>query len=371
MKKLYRNIIVLGLVAGFICPSISYADDIVKYDDSNLDEILDKYDIDYDKSAVNERIKNYKQDPNKDIVPDYKVTDVKVEERIIETPDGGIKIVKEEKENIKDVSPSPLYSKSPVYKRVVDISEHQNPGHINYDKFAKDIDGAILRTSIMDAETLRIRRDLYVEKHYQELNKRNVPLGFYHYSRAINAAEGIREAEFVYDVIKDKNVSMPVYIDIEDDKRQAKASKGDISEAAEAFIMTMKRHGFVAGIYSYPWFADKYLTKDIRNNNEFWVADLSSKDFANYKSSDFDSWQFSYQSRVDGYKYDVDMSVHYKDYPYIIKGKSRKPLNILIDEILAGKWGVGADRQKRLTYAGYDYKVIQAAVNDRLLLAKK
>ncbi len=65
------------------------------------------------------------------------------------------------------------------------------------------------------------------------------------------------------------------------------------------------------------------------------------------------------------------MSVHYKDYPHIIKGKSRKPLNILIDEILAGKWGVGADRQKRLTYAGYDYKVIQAAVNDRLLLAKK
>lgn len=32
-------------------------------------------------------------------------------------------------------------------------------------------------------------------------------------------------------------------------------------------------------------------------------------------------------------------------------------------EVLAGKWGNGIERKKKLTQAGYDYKVIQAIVN--------
>ena len=32
-------------------------------------------------------------------------------------------------------------------------------------------------------------------------------------------------------------------------------------------------------------------------------------------------------------------------------------------EVLAGKWGNGAERKRRLTAAGYDYKAVQAAVN--------
>ena len=34
-------------------------------------------------------------------------------------------------------------------------------------------------------------------------------------------------------------------------------------------------------------------------------------------------------------------------------------------EVLAGKWGNGADRKKKLTEAGYDYAVIQAIVNGK------
>ena len=32
-------------------------------------------------------------------------------------------------------------------------------------------------------------------------------------------------------------------------------------------------------------------------------------------------------------------------------------------EVIAGKWGNGATRQKKLTNAGYDYKAIQKIVN--------
>ena len=41
----------------------------------------------------------------------------------------------------------------------------------------------------------------------------------------------------------------------------------------------------------------------------------------------------------------------------------KKSVNTLAKEVLAGKWGNGADRKSRLTKAGYDYAKIQAAVN--------
>lgn len=41
----------------------------------------------------------------------------------------------------------------------------------------------------------------------------------------------------------------------------------------------------------------------------------------------------------------------------------KKSVNTLAKEVLAGKWGNGADRKSRLTKAGYDYNKVQTAVN--------
>ena len=35
-------------------------------------------------------------------------------------------------------------------------------------------------------------------------------------------------------------------------------------------------------------------------------------------------------------------------------------------EVIAGKWGNGEERKSRLTAAGYDYKAVQAKVNELL-----
>ncbi len=361
---------ILALALVCFMPQTSFADEFIKYDDRSLDQVLIDNGISVDTEAVEARKAEYRANPNDDIDPQYEVVEVITETTLVEDSDGEVELVKEETVVVEDTKPATIQSKTPVYTRVVDISEHQNPAGINYDKFAKDIDGAILRTSIMDANTLNIRTDYHLETHYKELNSRGVPLGFYHYSRAVNQAEALREAAYVLDVIKDKNVSLPIYIDIEDNKRQGKATKGDVSEAAQTFIDAMTTKGYMAGIYSYPWFAEKYLTKDVRNNNEFWIADYKSKEITSYNSSDFDSWQFTDKARVNGHNAGVDMNVLYRDYPLIIKGKSKKSIDQLVNEVLNGKWGVGAERQRRLEYAGYNYNTVQMAVNNRLANAR-
>lgn len=365
MKFRYK-FLALALSLSTLSPSIAFASDVVKYDSKNLDQVFIDNGIDYNKQAVEKRKEDFKNNPNNYIAPDYEVKEIITSEETVVTNSGKIIETITTETILEDQHKAPIYSKTPVYNRVVDISEHQDPNKINYDKFASDIDGAILRTSIMNSQTKEIRTDYAVERHYKELNSRGVPLGFYHYSRAINRSEGVKEANYVINVLSNKNVSLPVYIDIEDDKRQGEATAGMVSEAAEGFIETLMNKGYTAGIYSYPWFANKYLTHDVRNKYEFWIADYKSKGFTSYKSTDFDSWQFTSSAKVNGYGGNVDMSVLYKDYPLITTGKSRKPMSKLVDEVIAGKWGTGAERQRRLTYAGYNYNVVQAAVNNRL-----
>ena len=48
------------------------------------------------------------------------------------------------------------------------------------------------------------------------------------------------------------------------------------------------------------------------------------------------------------------------------QGADEVSLTALAREVMAGKWGNGADRKRRLTAAGHDYKAVQAEVN-RLL----
>ena len=346
MKKI-NKILGLSLALMMGTASLSFASEVVKYDDTNLDDLLIKNGIKVDTAKVNEREQRELAKNN----------NIKTE----------IKDVKENKKLI-------LYPKTAVYSNVVDISEHQNPNSINYDKFAADIDGAILRSSITTFEedektkekTYYLRKDFTVDRHYQNLNSRGVPIGFYHYSRATNEKEALQEANFVLDYIKDKNVSLPIFMDIEDNLRQAKVSREKLSRAADTFLMAIKRNGYVAGVYSYPHFAKNHLTREVRNKGNFWIADYEGKNFTGYTDTDFDMWQYTHTGRVNGYSGNLDKNVLYKDYPLIIKGKSKKTFDQIVKEVIEGHWSFGKEREKRLRYAGYNYEKIQKEVNRRL-----
>ena len=48
------------------------------------------------------------------------------------------------------------------------------------------------------------------------------------------------------------------------------------------------------------------------------------------------------------------------------KNNVDKSVEIVVKEVIAGKWGNGEERKKRLKKAGYDYKTIQSLVNKAL-----
>lgn len=46
---------------------------------------------------------------------------------------------------------------------------------------------------------------------------------------------------------------------------------------------------------------------------------------------------------------------------------AKKSVSEIAEEVIAGKWGNGADRKNRLTQAGYDYNAVQTEVNKRTI----
>lgn len=48
------------------------------------------------------------------------------------------------------------------------------------------------------------------------------------------------------------------------------------------------------------------------------------------------------------------------------KNPAKKTVSQIADEVIAGKWGVGSDRKRRLTAAGYDATAVQQEVNRKL-----
>lgn len=63
-----------------------------------------------------------------------------------------------------------------------------------------------------------------------------------------------------------------------------------------------------------------------------------------------------------GYNYaDVQARVN-----IILSGKSAKSVTEIAKEVIAGKWGVGSERKRKLIQAGYDYDAVQKRVNELL-----
>lgn len=92
-------------------------------------------------------------------------------------------------------------------------------------------------------------------------------------------------------------------------------------------------------------------------------------------------WGGDYTHTVDGMHFEINVSpqqlaeiwARIKKQPagtkppvQIVPKKQRKTQPQLVREVLAGLWGNGVDRERRLTKAGYNYDAVQAAVTAKL-----
>lgn len=154
------------------------------------------------------------------------------------------------------------------------------------------------------------------EANYSGCTVNNIPVGVYKYSYAVNVLEIKNEAEKVIEVLNERKLDYPVFLDIED-KCQENLSKSLMMQMIDAFREIIIKAGYQFGIYcGYSWYRNQL--PDGAKKYDCWLAAYPSQDDGTMqirlKPAAGIGWQYSSKARIPGISGTVDRSVFYKDY---------------------------------------------------------
>ncbi|MGN0362113.1 MAG: GH25 family lysozyme [Bilifractor sp.] len=148
----------------------------------------------------------------------------------------------------------------------------------------------------------------------EQCEKYGIPYGVYLYSYAIDAAGGRREANHALRLLKGRNVSLPVYIDLEENNLR-KLGASAVTSVASEFCSIIFSAGYQAGIYSSTSWWNSVLAPLAHDTSwSHWVAEWKSDEV--HANADWQMWQYSAEGSVSGISGDVDMDRWYGDMGY-------------------------------------------------------
>ena len=202
------------------------------------------------------------------------------------------------------------------------------------------------------------KKDVTMDRFVADCKKYGINFGFYWYSYAMSVKEAQTEANKCVEVIKGLSPTYPVFFDMEEKKQIDGLNTGTRTKMAVAFCERIRKAGFKPGIYANPSFMENYYDRSrIVGKYDIWLAHwTNSPDCPSRYNYDQTMWQWGVD-RIGGY--DVDGDICFKDY-------SNKTVDELANEVLAGKWDNGAERERLLAAVGYDYNAVQKRVNEKL-----
>lgn len=207
------------------------------------------------------------------------------------------------------------------------------------------------------------KKDVTMDKFVADCKKYGIEYGFYWYSYAMSVEQALTEAEKCIEVIKNLSPIYPIFFDMEEKKQIDNLNTEIRTKMAIAFCEKIRQAGFKPGVYANPSFMENYYDKSkIVGRYDIWLAHWTNSPNCPSKYNYGQTlWQWGLD-RIDGY--DVDGDICFTDYSR--KKPVEKTIDQLADEVLAGKWDNGAERERLLTAAGYDYNAVQKRVNEKL-----
>ena len=196
----------------------------------------------------------------------------------------------------------------------IDVSHWQH--NINFSSVKESgIEFAILKAGGSDAG---FYTDSKFEENYTAAAAAGLNVGCYYFagSKFSGAKNGTADAKRFASIIKGKQFSMPIYLDIE---AQPVSEKAGITEAAVAFCEYMEKQGYFIGIYAsdISGFKER-LDPLIITKYSSWVARYDKQpEYNRY----WNVWQYSSTGTVAGITGRVDLDISNFDFPELIKHK--------------------------------------------------
>ena len=189
----------------------------------------------------------------------------------------------------------------------IDVSEWN--GTINWAKVAKEVDFVILRASWEETadQTFITNANACVAN--------GIPFGVYVYSYAENKAEAVGEAEYVLSLVKNYDLALPIWFDMEDPVHSALSSSMK-QEVVRGFCDTITEGGYQPGLYTFIYWFNSYFTDSYYKTLPHWVAQIDG--FTSNGTSSYTGgthmWQYSWVGSISGISGDVDCNYYYAEF---------------------------------------------------------
>lgn len=175
----------------------------------------------------------------------------------------------------EETKPTPTPTEKPVEKvdytknvkgYGIDLSEHNTD--INVSKY----DFVIIRACYGE------NTDEKFESFTKACESANIPYGVYVYDYALNDDEAKAEANYILNLIKDKDIQMGVWLDMED-ADQYKSKKGVLTKerctnSCKIFCDILKEKGYYTGVYTSSSWIGTYVDTDY----PLWIANWGTND---------------------------------------------------------------------------------------------
>lgn len=201
---------------------------------------------------------------------------------------------------------------APVTSVAIDVSAFQE--YVDWEQVkASGVDVAIIRVGYRGYGSGEIVLDDMFESHIQEAIGADIRVGVYFYSQALNYEEGVEEANFVLNNIRNYNVTCPVVIDTEmvydDAARTNELDNSARTDGVVGFCETVKAAGYTPMIYSNRnWYAQS-LDMTRLGEYKLWLAHYANQPDFPYM---YTGWQYTDQGYIYGVEGPVDLNVWFE-----------------------------------------------------------
>lgn len=205
--------------------------------------------------------------------------------------------------------------------RYIDVSRYQ--GKIDWAQVAAaGYKGAMLKTVSTNRKLSKRADGLYIdptfETNYRNARAAGLDVGVYYYTYATSEAMANAELALVREAVRGKEFTMPVCVDVEENKLKPMSTL-DLTNLTAYALEQVEKMGFYAQLYTYTGYSYELDMGRLANRWDVWLADYTGK--APAVGYHYNAHQHTSKGRVPGISGNVDLNVTEINYPKIIKTK--------------------------------------------------
>lgn len=226
-------------------------------------------------------------------------------------------------EKVSTVDTVPGWTGEPPY-RYLDVSRYQ--GKITLDGWRKvkeaGYKGVMLKTVSTNRKLSKRSDGLYIDptfkRNYRGARAAGLDVGVYYYTYATSEAMADAELALVREAVRGKELTMPVCVDVEENKLKPMSTL-DLTNLTAYALEQVEKMGFYAQLYTYTGYKYELDMARLSSRWDVWLADYTGKtpkvDFK------YAAHQHTSKGSVPGIIGSADLNVTTLNYPKIIRKK--------------------------------------------------